>query len=87
MYQLLAKPIDLLLTDVVMPGMTGVELSKRMKALAPGLRVMFASGYADSVILRHGVLERGVNLLAKPYSPTVLGAKVREALDEDRTSR
>lgn len=71
---------DILLTDVVMPGMTGVELSKRLLSLSPNLKVIFVSGYADSVMLRHGVLDTGVSLLQKPYSPADLAAKVRETL-------
>jgi len=75
------EPIDLLLTDVVMPGMTGVELSKQLHSLNPGVKVVFVSGYADRTILRHGVLDAGVSLLQKPYTPTVLAAEVRKALD------
>ncbi len=68
----------MLLTDVVMPGMNGVELSKKLLSLRPGVKVIFASGYADSVMLRHGVQETGAALIPKPYGPAALAAKIRE---------
>lgn len=74
------EPIHLLLTDVVMPGLNGVELSKRLRSLDPQLKVVFVSGYADSVILRHGATDAGVNFLQKPYRPAMLASKVREVL-------
>jgi PAS domain S-box-containing protein len=80
LYGAAREPMDVLLTDVVMPGMTGVELSKRLLSMSPGLKVIFVSGYADSVILRHGALDTGASLLQKPYSPAALAAKVRETL-------
>jgi DNA-binding response OmpR family regulator len=73
--------VDLLLTDVIMPEMKGSELASRARTLRPGLRVLFASGYTDEVIAHHGVLEAGVDLLQKPYSPTTLLERVRAALD------
>ena len=73
--------IDLLLTDVVMPGMDGRELSQRLTARCPGLRVLFTSGYADCGIVTDGQLVPGVNFLPKPYTPHVLAAKVRSVLD------
>jgi len=75
------EPIDLLLTDVVMPGMNGVELSKRLLSLQPGLKVIFASGYADSVMLHHGVTDSGAAFLPKPYGPRSLASKIREVLE------
>jgi CheY-like chemotaxis protein len=81
LYQDHTEPINLLLTDVVMPGMTGVELAKQLQSLDSGVKVIFASGYADSTILRHGVLDAGVSLLQKPYTPSVLAGEVRKALD------
>ena len=75
-----AEPIDLLLTDVVMPGMNGRELAARLGDARPGLQVLFTSGYGEEVISRHGVLEPGVLLLQKPYSLPRLASLVREAL-------
>jgi two-component system cell cycle sensor histidine kinase/response regulator CckA len=76
-----AGEIHLLLTDVVMPGMDGRELSERLKKLRPTLKVLFTSGYTADVIAERGVIERGVAFLHKPFGPEELAQKVREVLD------
>ncbi|HUF93900.1 MAG TPA: PAS domain S-box protein [Candidatus Limnocylindria bacterium] len=73
--------IDLLLTDVVMPRMSGGALAEALASLRPETKILFMSGYTDDAIVRHGVLEKGVDLLEKPFSPRTLAAKVRAVLD------
>jgi two-component system cell cycle sensor histidine kinase/response regulator CckA len=72
---------DLLLTDVVMPGMNGRALAEQLSPRQPGMRVLYMSGYTDSFIAGHGVLEPGTRLLHKPFTDEVLIRKVREVLD------
>ncbi len=74
-------PIHLLLTDVVMPGMNGRELSERLSALRPGLRSLFMSGYTAEIIAQHGVLDEGVDFIQKPFDNDVLLKTVRDILD------
>lgn len=73
--------IDLLFTDVVMPQMSGNELSDRIHALHPQTKILFTSAYTESVIVHQGVLNPGVALLQKPFTPSALAHKVREILD------
>jgi CheY-like chemotaxis protein len=73
--------IDLLLTDVVMPGMNGRELAAQMVLHHPETQVLFMSGYTDDVIGKHGVLDEGVSFIGKPYTPLALARRVREVLD------
>jgi len=79
----LRPPPELLVTDVVMPGMNGRALSERVTALIPTIRVLFVSGYTENVIVHHGVLKDNIEFLAKPYSVDQLARRVREVLDED----
>ncbi len=74
-------PIDLLITDIVMPGMDGRQLAATLRSRRPSLRVLFTSGYTEDVIVRRGVLEQGVDFLAKPFARELLAARVREILD------
>jgi PAS domain S-box-containing protein len=77
-------PIHLLLTDVVMPGMNGRVLAERLTPRQPGMKVLYMSGYTDSFIAGHGVLESGTHLLHKPFTADTLTQKVRELLDTNK---
>jgi PAS domain S-box-containing protein len=76
----LQETIDLVLTDVVMPGMSGKELVRRLQFTRPGTKVIYMSGYAEDVITSHGVLEKGVNFIQKPFTMNELMRKVQEVL-------
>ena len=78
---------DLLLTDVVMPGMNGRVLAEQLSLRQPGLNVLFMSGYTDSFIAGHGVLQQGTNLLHKPFTEEMLISKVREVLDSAKKAK
>jgi two-component system cell cycle sensor histidine kinase/response regulator CckA len=77
-----SDPIDLLLTDVVMPGMSGPEVAQAVTSMRPGTEVLYMSGYTDSAIGHHGVLEPGIAFLQKPFSADDLTRKVRSLLNE-----
>jgi CheY-like chemotaxis protein len=73
--------IDLLLTDMVMPGMSGRELADKVLASKPDVRVIYMSGYTDDMLLHAGALGPGAAFLRKPLRPDVLASRVREVLD------
>jgi CheY-like chemotaxis protein len=76
-----AGTIDLLLTDVVMPEMNGLELARKIRAVKPATRVLFMSGYPEHTALAGGSLEQGMQLVAKPFDRQTLLRSVRAALD------
>jgi two-component system, cell cycle sensor histidine kinase and response regulator CckA len=77
-----SRTIDLLLTDIVMPGMSGPEVVKRIREIRPNLKAICMSGYTDETVFRHGILESGIAFLQKPITPDSLRQKVRSVLDE-----
>jgi two-component system cell cycle sensor histidine kinase/response regulator CckA len=81
-----AGEIHLLMTmnDIVMPEMNGRDLAKHLLFLYPNLKLLFTSGYTVNVIAHHGVLDKGVYFIQKPFSRKDLAAKVREVLDQNR---
>jgi two-component system cell cycle sensor histidine kinase/response regulator CckA len=80
-------PIHLLLTDVVMPGINGRVLAERLAPRHPAMKVLYMSGYTDSFIAGHGVLEEGTHLLHKPFTEEALMRKIRELLDVSKETK
>jgi DNA-binding response OmpR family regulator len=76
------SPIQLVVTDIVMPQMGGKVMAEWLKATYPEMKVLYTSGYTDDDLTQHGVLEPGTEFLPKPYTPSGLAGKVRELLDD-----
>ena len=76
-----ARPIDLVISDVVMPGMSGRQFAEALRLRRPDFRLLFISGYTDDAVVRHGIVKAEEAFLQKPFSPNTLARKVREVLD------
>ncbi len=75
------RDIDLVVTDVVMPGMNGRELGERIRAMKPDMKMIFVSGYTANIVAQRGIVEDGFNFVPKPYTPRMLLTKIRSVLD------
>jgi YesN/AraC family two-component response regulator len=80
-------PIHLLLTDVVMPQVSGLQVAEQVAALRPGIKVLYMSGYTDDAVVRHGVLTQDMPFIQKPFSPLALCKKIREVLGENKQEK
>ena len=76
--------IDLLMTDVVLPGLSGREIAERIQVARPGTQVLFTSGYTENVVVHHGIVDKNLNFIGKPYSLQALARKLREVLEANR---
>ena len=79
--------IALLLTDVVMPQMSGKELADRLRSSRPFMKILFTSAYTEDAITHHGILDPGIEFLHKPYTPSILARKVRQAIEGGSQTR
>jgi len=78
-------PIQLMITDVVMPKVSGRELAGQINAVRPDMKILYMSGYTDNAIIASGILHKEVAFLQKPFTPAALTEKVREVLESGRT--
>jgi len=76
--------IDLLMTDVVLPGLNGREIAERIQVARPDTKVLFTSGYTENVVVHHGIADKNFNFIGKPYSLQALARKLREVLEANR---
>ena len=79
-----APSIDVLLTDVVMPGASGPELTRQLVQRRPDLKAIYMSGYTDDALVRHGILNPGIAFLNKPFNAQTLERKIRDVLDQQK---
>ena len=82
-----SAPIDLLLTDVVLPKVNGSELAEELRRTRPELPVLYTSGFTDNMIEQYGALAPGISFLARPYTPSALSLKVRQVLESALRAR
>lgn len=82
-FETMSPPPDLVITDVVMPGMSGPMLVNRLRATAPDLRVLFMSGYDHSQVVQQYVVQQGFDLIPKPFTPKALQAAIKKTLARD----
>lgn len=75
------EEINFLITDVIMPGMSGKEIAEKLKSLKPDMKQLFISGYTDDIIAKHGIIDEKLNILQKPFTPATLKSKIRNILD------
>jgi two-component system cell cycle sensor histidine kinase/response regulator CckA len=80
------SPIPLVITDIVMPGMSGPDLAERLRTLHPQMKLLFTSGYTDAAVVEHGLSTQTMVFLQKPFTPAELARKVRDVLDQPLTS-
>jgi two-component system cell cycle sensor histidine kinase/response regulator CckA len=80
------SPIPLVITDIVMPGMSGPDLAERLRTLHPQMKLLFTSGYTDAAVVEHGLSTQTMVFLQKPFTPAELARKVRDVLDQPHTS-
>jgi YesN/AraC family two-component response regulator len=78
--------IHAVITDVVMPGLSGRELAEQIGRMRPGVKVLYMSGYTDQSAFRNGILDKGAELLQKPFGMSTLASKLREILSSERAS-
>jgi CheY-like chemotaxis protein len=78
-----AEPVDLIVTDIVMPEMGGTELAKRIREKQPDARILFTSGYTEDAVVRQSLLHEGESFIEKPFTPATLAKKAREMLSVD----